>query len=445
MGRAQENARLIASERQGTRSGSAADPVMSPLPSPPLKILVVGFDWDWLFQRPQQIATALARSNRVLYWCNTCFWGKRLLNAVQGRTRLPGGSLQQLGGNLTVRAVPKWIPARLVYWLPGLDFIFNWLRFRREVARLGIRRQGTRSGSAADPVMSPAGDGFDAAILALPSPSDALLWERVKARVKVVDCYDENVHFFPVGSRAARIVVRTEARVLQHAHLVLASSTQLYDRLARSHARVVMLPNGVDAEHFAPRGDTMPNRVPCQPDGIAGVKGPILGFVGALQSWIDFALIARVADELPEYTLVLIGPVECDVAVLQGKSNVILAGRRAYAELPGFLHRFDVCMIPFVDNELTRAVDPVKFYEYCAAGKPVVSTPLPTMQARSDIVYLASDPVEFARQVRRARAEDSVNLQRRRIDVARVNSWQARADTILREVALILKERQEAR
>ena len=57
-----------------------------------------------------------------------------------------------------------------------------------------------------------------------------------------------------------------------------------------------------------------------------------------------------------------------------GLKNVHLLGEQPYAVLPSYLHQFDVACIPFLRNSLTEATNPVKFYEYLSAGKPVVST-----------------------------------------------------------------------
>jgi glycosyltransferase involved in cell wall biosynthesis len=269
---------------------------------------------------------------------------------------------------------------------------------------------------------------FDAAILATYSPLDALVWQRARARVRVYDCYDENVHFHSAGSRAAAMVEQTEDRVTRQADLVLASTPQLQERLAARHRRVVLVPNAADAEHFSPKQDQP------EPAELQGIAGPILGFVGVIQSWVDIDLIARVAQLLEGWTIVLVGPIERDVAALQALANVRLLGRKPYDALPAFVRRFDVGMIPFALNELTRAVDPVKFYEYCAAGKPVVSTPLPSMRGRSNVVYLAASAGEMATQVRRALAEDNRERRAFRLDIAARNSWASRAELILREI-----------
>ncbi len=54
--------------------------------------------------------------------------------------------------------------------------------------------------------------------------------------------------------------------------------------------------------------------------------------------------------------------------------NVWLLGSAPLRELPGLIAACDVCIVPHLRDELTASMDPLKLYEYAAAGKPVVST-----------------------------------------------------------------------
>ena len=73
--------------------------------------------------------------------------------------------------------------------------------------------------------------------------------------------------------------------------------------------------------------------------------------------------------------------------------NVHLYGPQPYADLPAWLERFDVCIIPFKINQVTEATDPVKFYEYLAQAKPVVTTRLPELERyRPDLQFKISAP-----------------------------------------------------
>ena len=93
------------------------------------------------------------------------------------------------------------------------------------------------------------------------------------------------------------------------------------------------------------------------------------------------------------------------------------------------MQRFDVATIPFLINDITQATSPLKLYEYWAAGKPVVSTPLTECRAFAE-VGLAADAAEFVAaldEARRLAADPSHGERLRRL--AFEHSWTARVRT----------------
>jgi glycosyltransferase involved in cell wall biosynthesis len=106
--------------------------------------------------------------------------------------------------------------------------------------------------------------------------------------------------------------------------------------------------------------------------------------------------------------------------------NVHLLGELPYATLPRWLHRFDVATIPFRLTPLTLATNPVKLFEYFAAGKPVVATALPEIEPYRHLCYLVDKPEDFAAQIEAALAERDPGLVAARVEVARANTWDAR-------------------
>jgi len=114
---------------------------------------------------------------------------------------------------------------------------------------------------------------------------------------------------------------------------------------------------------------------------------------------VDLDLLAEVARLRPDWHIVLIGDSTVDLGPYRGIANMHFLGRRPYADLPAYCKAFDVGLIPFKINELTRAVNPIKMKEYLAAGLPVVSTPLPEVRLYSHLVELAEDAQAFAAAV----------------------------------------------
>jgi len=222
------------------------------------------------------------------------------------------------------------------------------------------------------------------------------------------------------------------AQALAEADLVLCVARRLHAEALAVRPDAVYLPNAVDYEHFTAKARPLP-RDP-RMAALAASSKPVAGYVGALAEWFDYELLDEVAGRRPDWDFVLIGPT-LDLGVrergqaLLGRKNVTYLGPRRYADLPAYLRRFDVAMIPFVINEITQATSPLKLYEYWAAGKPVISTPLTECRAFAE-VSLAASAEEFAAALDEARrlAGDARHIERLR-QLAFEHSWTARVET----------------
>ncbi|MBX6364610.1 MAG: glycosyltransferase [Gemmatimonadetes bacterium] len=184
----------------------------------------------------------------------------------------------------------------------------------------------------------------------------------------------------------------------RQASVVFASSQELLEDCLAFTPNAHLIRHGVEWAHFA-RAAT--EELP-RPADIADIAGPVLGFFGLIHEWIDQHLLARLADAFPDATLVLIGKVQADTQILARKPNIRFLGQKPYAELPAYAAAFDVALIPFVMNELTAAVNPIKLREYLSAGLPVVATALPEIRLLADnpMVRIAADGDAFIAGVR---------------------------------------------
>ena len=186
------------------------------------------------------------------------------------------------------------------------------------------------------------------------------------------------------------------------------------------------LGHGVDFERFAAA------RADEAPADIAAIGGPRIGFFGGLDDYIvDFGLLGRLADEIPEAQLVLIGDATCSMAELTDRPNVHWLGYRPYDEIPGYGSAFDVAIMPWLRNEWSEHCNPIKAKEYLALGMPVVSTYYPEVESLREVIAVAADQDEFIEQVRAALAGNPVSDTRARRESVRGESWQARAGELL--------------
>ena len=119
-------------------------------------------------------------------------------------------------------------------------------------------------------------------------------------------------------------------------------------------------------------------------------------------------------------------------------ANFHFLGEKNYKDVPLFTEKLDV-LISFKKNDFTTAGgDSQKIYEYLATGKPIVTTPVPPAPRYKDVIYVAHDKVEFAEYLGKALEEDDPEKRTRRMEIARENSWEKRADVILEKVVGLL-------
>ena len=207
-------------------------------------------------------------------------------------------------------------------------------------------------------------------------------------------CVDDHASFTGYDRQQ---VLRDEEALCRRADLVVTTSMALQRSKAPWNPNTILVPHGVDYEHFsrAVRED-----LPCPPD-IAAIPHPRLGFFGLIRDWVDLDLLADVARRRPDWHIVMIGDADSNVDLAQYRAirNMHFLGRKSYADLPAYCKHFDVGLIPFKINELTEAVNPIKLREYLAAGLPVVSTPLPEVASHEEMICIAGGPAKWCHAV----------------------------------------------
>lgn len=231
------------------------------------------------------------------------------------------------------------------------------------------------------------------------------------------DCMDDWVGFPGIGDA----VLEQEKTLVKTADLMTVTAALLQDKWAQVSDNCLLLRNGVDFEFFQRH---------CVPNGLLPeIERPLIGFYGGLAEWVDLPLIAAIARQRTDWNFVFVGDIFVkDLAGLDRLPNVHLLGRKPYAQMPLYLYHFNVCLIPFRLYNVTHAVDPVKFYEFISAGKPVVSVPLQEMKLYEDFVYFASEPQAFIEQIERALAETDPSVASSRVALASANGWRNRFD-----------------
>ncbi|MGZ4928908.1 MAG: glycosyltransferase, partial [Halobacteriota archaeon] len=219
--------------------------------------------------------------------------------------------------------------------------------------------------------------------------------------------------------RSDVVFVTTEA--LKQATLATASDKE-----------VVLVSNGADSEFFEH------NKESHQILDYEKKERKIVGYIGALSSWIDLNLVYDAAEELAEVDFILVGPFDQKTKTyLKNKpKNVYFLGTKRYAQIPSYVNLFDVGIIPFKSGPISDATNPVKLYEYFALGKPVVATRLNALKEYADgrLLKTARKSDEFVGAIRFFLTQDSKDWQAARRQIAQQNSWLSKATTIIRSI-----------
>ncbi|RYX82732.1 glycosyltransferase [bacterium] len=271
----------------------------------------------------------------------------------------------------------------------------------------------------------------------------------------------------PEGPGRERIK-NLDREMCRMADLTVVCSRALFDSREEIARRVLLVPNGVDAAHYAnldardrrPHGhfDAQGNFVRDENNGIATPTAPkikvdhakwprpVFGYTGSLHpERIDLGLVKALSRAFPEGSVVLVGPdhflpgeLERE---LEGYSNIHAPGAVDYKDIPDVMAGFDVCIVPHQRSEFVESLNPIKLWEFLAAGKPIVSADVAGFRDFPHLVRLASDEAGFVEACREALQEvnackggDSAQpcLRAARQSEAVGHSWSGRTDELLR-------------
>ncbi|MDQ6763428.1 MAG: glycosyltransferase [Bacteroidota bacterium] len=214
---------------------------------------------------------------------------------------------------------------------------------------------------------------------------------------------------------------KAEHAIMRKADAVIANSAYL-NNYANKYNASTDIGQGCEVDEFLETN----HKVPTDMNSLHGSK---IGYCGMLTSArLDISLLEFIAKEKPEWNIILVGPQDEVFASssLHQQKNVFFLGHKKPAELPAYVHAFDVCINPQVLNQMTIGNYPRKIDEYLAAGKPTVATDTEAMRFFSDFVYLCDTPESYIKNIECALAENNVpDITKKRIDFAKSHTWPA--------------------
>jgi len=209
---------------------------------------------------------------------------------------------------------------------------------------------------------------------------------------------------------------------------VFATSQPLLERAAALNTHSHLVPSGVDF----PRFERVRLADEPLPADLAAIPHPVVGYLGGLHQWVDQPLLAALAARRPDWSLVLVGPLQADASALTRLPNVHALGTRGPDDVPRYLRGFDVATVPYRLTDYTEHVYPAKLNEYLAMGLGVVATPLAEIQrfnrTHGPVIRVGADAAAFESAVEAELSHPDPDAAARRVAVAKANSWTARLE-----------------
>jgi GT2 family glycosyltransferase len=369
----------------------------SPPRTPDILILPI-IDWEFRFQRPQQLAVQFARmGHRVFYLKAGLYYRPNkapLIKKLQNNIY----SAQLAGGDHPIDFQSALTDQNIEDLTTSIEYLRDHLSINAAIVKV-----------------------------------DLPFWSKFALHLKgkfgwplLYDCMD----YFSGFSTVRPVEIEEEQTLLKHSDLVLATSHFLFEHVGAENENAILVPNATDFELFHQA------KQPIQIKEMKGFSSPIIGYYGAISDWFDTYLVGELASEHPEWTFVLIGHTHmADLRPLLNLSNVHLIGEKPHKELIGYLSHFDVCMIPFKQIPLTNATNPVKMYEYLSAGKPIVATRLEELSHYQEFVRLATTKQEWEQAIGACLSEHKTPaLLEERFNFAEQNTWAVRGKKIESEL-----------
>jgi glycosyltransferase involved in cell wall biosynthesis len=240
----------------------------------------------------------------------------------------------------------------------------------------------------------------------------------------IYHCYDE-IKGAPYW--LSKHGLRLEAGFMKMVDAVIVTSKGLYDSKKDLTKQCFIVKNAVKVDLFKKGFNHEPDH-----------SRTIVGYIGTIDDRSDYDILHHLFTGMPDAKFVFVGRIlsERGKAILEKYTNVSIEGPKMPEELPAYLQTFSVGIIPFVKDDFTKGIYPMKINEYLAAGLPVVSTAFGDIADFADLIKITDDKETFLQYVLSEIAEDTSEKRTARLKTAESNTWLKRAD----ELSVVIDE-----
>jgi len=242
-------------------------------------------------------------------------------------------------------------------------------------------------------------------------------------------CYDEVKGAHPWLSKHG---VKLEQIFMKMVDAVIVTSKGLYESKKDECKRCYIVKNAVKVDLFRKgfNADTDPAK-------------KVIGYVGSIDDRLDYDLLQHLFTQMPDAEFVFVGRIVSErggEAILRKYPNVQLAGAKSPEELPAYLKTFSAGIIPFIKDEFTKGIYPMKINEYLAAGLPVVSTDFSDLSDFTGSIQVADNSADFLTHLTTEILTDTPDKRHARLRIAEGNTWEKRADELSNVIEEVERE-----
>ena len=368
--------------------------------------------WDDLWRNRQHLMSVFAKQNKVL------FIEKRpclrptlagLRRGELGRSDLYRSSVRQISENLVVFRYPIWAPISGRFPLDQLTRVARRLCIQNTLRKLQMSQ----------PIVW----------FSLPDMVD-LVKEIPPARLLVYHVVDEYTAYSDHTPSSRRRIEELEKEMTALVDMVVVVSKKLHEAKRPMNPNTYLVPNGVNYQAY-----TAALADPHLPDDLRAIPPPRLGYSGLIGDKLDFNMLKELAQENPEWSLVLLGKVRvpqqaANWQALRALPNAHHLGPVEISQVPHYVKGFQVGLVPYLQNRHAEHISPLKLYDYLAAGLPIASVDIPAAREFSPHIFLADSPRNFAQAVRAALADTTPERRQARRNTAAQYTWESRVELL---------------
>lgn len=372
--------------------------------------------WEGMWRNRHHLMSRFSEHNRVLYVEPALGFRKlrHYLNNVNKTadfsTLFSGKDLiTRLSKNMHIYHSPLYIPIFGRFPLSKFS-LFVWLKqLMRTLSKLEMKNP----------------------IIWLSRPNMYQYLKVLNEKMSIYHVVDEYLAYGNPLNSIKSSVSMMENNLIKAVDAVVVVSNALYESKSLLGVPTYVVQNGVDTNAY---NDALADNSSKAQD-LNSITGFLIGYSGLISGRLNLSLLYRIAAERPDYSIILMGQVnkrgyEEEFQKLERMPNIYFIGSKPIETVPYYIKAFDVCLVPYAINEETRNLDALKFYDYLAAGKPVVTTNIPAVKQFSDVSYISNSDSEFLNKIHLALSENTPFLSDKRKKFASANTWDLRVEQL---------------